>query len=157
MDTKNLEQARKIAETGVTVMEDFRSALPWLAVIDEELAQMKAQMDALKEIRAAIADSAAQYAETHTTALDEPLTDVIDGTKNGSVTIDGKTYRLTVSRDNAKRASGDNITQAFLKKLPPEWTKSSLRLSNEAISEQSDAQLKKYGLYRPFKRVWNVA
>ena len=156
MDEKNMKQAAQVAKNGVSVMEDFKKSLPWLDTLDSEIAQLKSHISILADIREVIADSAATYAETHTTALDEPLTEVFDGTRNGSVAMGGKTFRLTVSRGPAKRASGDNMTQAFLKKLPKDWVKSKLVASHETISSQSDDILKKYGLVRPVKRVWTV-
>ena len=104
-----------------------------------------------------IGELAAAYAQEHETALDEPLREEKDGVVAGSVTVDGITYRLTLTRDKLKRISGANMTAEFLASLPRAWTKAKRELDTAAINEAgvTDADLAEHDLVRPGKAVWS--
>ena len=130
-----------------------------LRLYAENLRRAKLLADNAKVLRRQaerIGELAAKYAESHPTALDEPLAEVKTGIRSGAVTLDGVTFRLTLSKGDPCRISGDSLTQAFLKSLPADWTKSKLELDKAAVKEVDADKLAKKGLFRPDKAAWSV-
>ena len=158
---KTAKELRKEAEAiilgKVTNRESYELALK---MVFETLERAKLLTDAAKAFKRQaerIGELAAAYAQEHETALDEPLHEEKDGIMSGAVTVEGVTYRLTLTRDKLKRISGANMTAEFLAKLPKAWTKEKRELDTTAINEAevTDAELAKHDLVRPGKAVWS--
>ena len=104
-----------------------------------------------------LAEQATAYVADHVKALDEPLSEFRGDIENGTVEIEGVTYRLTVSPDAPKRIDGGTLNQDFLKRLPEGWTKEYLKLLVSALKDVDDGELAKHGLKRETKQVWSIA
>ena len=151
------KQADALLENGgVGTRERFMQALPLLFSL-KEAAALKQFVKALEASADELSRQAAGYAEEHVTALDTPLAEVRDGIRNGTVEIDGTTYRLTVSPDKIKRLDGGTLTQKFLEGLPKDWTKSKFVLVDGAFKDLGAEELAKHALCREIKREWSVA
>ena len=148
------KQADALLENGgVGTRERFMQALPLLF----SLKALKQFVKALEASADELSRQAAGYAEEHVTALDTPLAEVREGIRNGTVEIDGTTYRLTVSPDKIKRLDGGTLTQKFLEGLPKDWTKSKFVLVDGAFKGLGAEELAKHDLCREIKREWSVA
>ena len=155
--TKELKEAANAVILGnVTDRGSYETAL---RLYQETLCRAKLLGDAanvLKKQAARIGELAAQYAESHTTALSEPLAEIRAGIRSGSVTLDGIPFRLTLSKGDVCRISGDSMSQKFLKGLPEEWVRQKLELDKTALKDESAAKLRKHDLHRPDKAAWTV-
>ena len=152
------KQADALLENGgVGTRERFMQALPLLFSLKEAAAALKQFVKALEASADELSRQAAGYAEEHVTALDTPLAEVREGIRNGTVEIDGTTYRLTVSPDKIKRLDGGTLTQTFLKGLPKDWTKAKFVLVDGAFKDLGAEELAKHDLCREIKREWSVA
>ena len=151
------KQADALIEGGVQRMESYRAAVPLVFALRGAAATVKQFAKALDDSANELSRQAAAYAEDHPTALDTPLAEVKDGVLNGTVEIDGTTYRLTVSPDKIKRLDGGSLTQQFLKGLPEGWTKAKLTLVDGAFKGLGAEELAKHDLCREIKREWSVA
>ena len=151
------KQADALIEGGVQRMESYRAAVPLVFALRGAAATVKQFAKALESSADELSRQAAGYAEEHSTALDTPLSEVKDGVRNGTVEIDGTTYRLTISPDKIKRLDGGSLTQAFLKGLPEGWTKAKLALVDGAFKGLGAEELARHDLCRETKREWSVA
>ena len=151
------KQADALIEGGVQRMESYRAAVPLVFALRGAAATVKQFAKALDDSVNELSRQAAAYAEDHPTALDTPLAEVKDGVLNGTVEIDGTTYRLTVSPDKIKRLDGGSLTQQFLKGLPEGWTKAKLTLVDGAFKGLGAEELARHDLCRETKREWSVA
>jgi len=152
------KQADALLENGgVGTRERFLQALPLLFSLNEAASSLKQFVKALEASADELSRQAAGYAEEHVTALDTPLAEARDGVRNGTVEIDGTTYRLTVSPDKIKRLDGGSLTQAFLKGLPEGWTNSKFVLVEGAFKGVGAEEMARHGLRRETKREWSVA
>ena len=103
---KTAKELRKEAEAvilgKVTNRESYELALK---MVFETLERAKLLTDAAKAFKhqaERIGELAAAYAQEHETALDEPLHEEKDGVMSGAVTVEGVTYRLTLTRDKLR-------------------------------------------------------
>ena len=151
------KQADALIDGGVQRMESYRAAVPLVFALRGAAATVKQFAKALDDSASELSRQAAAYAEDHPTALDTPLAEARDGVLNGTVEIDGVTYRLTVSPDKIKRLDGGSLTQAFLKGLPEGWTKAKLALVDGAFKGLGAEELARHDLCRETKREWSVA
>ena len=151
------KQADALIEGGVQRMESYRAAVPLVFALKGAAATVKQFAKALDDSASELSRQAAAYAEDHPTALDTPLAEVKDGVLNGTVEIDGTTYRLTISPDKIKRLDGGSLTQQFLKGLPEDWTKAKLTLVDGAFKGVGAEELARHDLCRETKREWSVA
>ena len=151
------KQADALIEGGVQRMESYRAAVPLVFALRGAAATVKQFAKALDDSASELSRQAAAYAEDHPTALDTPLAEARDGVRNGTVEIDGVTYRLTVSPDKIKRLDGGNLTQKFLEGLPEDWTSSKLTLREGAFKGLDAEELARHDLRREMKREWSVA
>ena len=151
------KQADALIENGVQRMESYRAAVPLVFALRGAAATVKQFAKALDDSANELSRQAAAYAEDHPTALDTPLAEVKDGVLNGTVEIDGTTYRLTISPDKIKRLDGGSLTQQFLKGLPEGWTKAKLTLVDGAFKGLGAEELARHDLCRETKREWSVA
>lgn len=150
------EAAKRIAAK-VTNREGFEEALKLRFALLEKVAALKDAAKCLAAQADELGALASGYAQEAKTALDEPLAEKQEGVVSGAVTLEGFTYRLTLSKDKMKRISGANMTAAFLSSLPKKWTKQKLELDATAINNLgvSDADLAEHDLVRPGKAVWS--
>ena len=167
-------------ENGVATKPTFVNALMAMRQVGEEIDKLKKAYASLVSIEKQLSEAAAIYAENHELALDTGLVEGPDGERTGTLHLsddgDGYDYHLVVGKDKPKRANGDNITQAFLEKLPEAWVKSKLELSLTQVSadvrnaeaerleehpnaapKSVDDYLAAKGLIRPVKRTWTVS
>lgn len=151
------KQADALIEGGVQRMESYRAALPLVFALRGAAATVKQFAKALEDSANELSRQAAGYAEEHPTALDTPLAEARDGVRNGTVEIDGTTYRLTISPDKIKRLDGGNLTQKFLEGLPEGWTSAKLALREGAFKGLDAEELARHDLRREMKREWSVA
>lgn len=151
-------RAETLLDGGINTKEKYLEALPLLFALRQAEVSVKGFLKAVKECADALSDEAASYAKEHVTALDEPLQEIGGGMSRGSVTVNGQTYMLTISKGELKRTTGDNMTQPFLKTLPQAWTRPKLELDATAIKSQNvtEDKLFKYGLFRPENRTWSM-
>lgn len=151
-------RAETLLDGGINTKEKYLEALPLVFSLRQAAISVKGFLKAVQESEKALSDAAASYAKEHVTALDEPLQEVGGGMLRGSVTVNGQTYTLTLSKGALRRTTGDNMTQPFLKKLPQEWTRTKLELDANAMNgmDITDDKLFKYGLFRPENRTWSM-
>ena len=155
--TKELkDEANALILSNVTDRAGYEAALRLYRDTLDRAKQLSDSAKTLKMQSERIGELAAKYAEKHPTALDEPLVETRSGIRSGSVTLDGVPFRLTLSKGDVCRISGDKLTKEFLEALPKEWTKAKVELNNAAVKGESAARLAKYDLHRPDKSVWKV-
>ena len=148
--------ADELLESGVGTKEQYARSVPLIFQMRDAVKKTKDWLAALNATLDSLSEAAATYAIDHATALDEPLSTEKDGIESGAVTIDGKTYRLTLSLDMPMRISGGNLTQSFLKGLPKKWVGSKLSLATSALAGTSPDELARYDLKRDVLRGWSV-
>ena len=152
------EEAKALIKNGVTNREAFMAAVPLVVECLDKAKSFNKFVRNLNDAAAKLGALAAEYAKSHPTALDNELHTERDGIISGLVMINEVNYRLTLSKGDPKRESGDNLTAKFLGSLPPAWTKSKLELSVTALNdlEVTDTLLADYDLVRPEKVAWSV-
>ncbi len=149
--------AEALLEQGVGTKDQYLKAVPMVFEMQRAIKSTRDWLSLLLDVGKQLSEAAAAYAVDHATALDEPLAERKQGVRSGTVDIGGKTYRLTLSLDDAKRMSGGNLTQEFLARLPAEWTAEKLELKQSALKGMSAEELAQHDLHRDVKRVWSVA
>ena len=149
--------AEALLEQGVGTKDQYLKAVPMVFEMQRAIKSTRDWLSLLVDVGRQLGEAAAAYALDHATALDEPLAERRQGVRSGTVDIGGKTYRLTLSLDDAKRMSGGNLTQEFLARLPSEWTAEKLELKQSALKGMSAEELAQHDLHRDVKRVWSVA
>ena len=157
----NAKEAKKAAEAlleqGIGTKEQYLKAVPMVFEMEKAVKGAKDWLSLLKEVGRRLGECAAAYTVDHATALDEPLSEAKDGVRSGTVEIDGREYRLTLSLDAARRISGGSLTQGFLSRLPAEWTAEKLELKQSALRGVGAEELAQHDLHRDVKRVWSIA
>ena len=152
-----IDNAGSIIENGVENRAQFDDAMLLYGNLVREATRAAAASKLLGELVKGVGALTAEYAIGHKTVFTEPLTDFKDGVKNGVVIVNGKQYRLTVSRGDPKRVSGANMTQDFLKRLPESWCSSSLKLNVGALADVDEKTLAKHDLERKEVGKWSLA
>ena len=151
-----IDNAGSIIENGVENRAQFDDAMLLYGNLVREAARAAAASKLLGELVVGIGSLTAEYAIDHKSVFTEPLTEFKDGVRNGVVDVNGKQYRLTVSRGNPKRISGANMTQDFLKRLPESWCSSSLKLNVGALADVDEKTLAKHDIKRDEIGKWST-
>ena len=151
-----IDNAGSIIENGVENRAQFDDAMLLYGNLVREAARAAAAEKLLGELVEGVGALTAEYAIDHKSVFTEPLTEIKDGVRNGVVDVNGKQYRLTVSRGNPKRVSGANMTQDFLKRLPESWCSSSLKLNVGALADVDEKTLAKHDIKRDEVGKWST-
>lgn len=149
------EVADDLIEQGVGSMEQFRKALPVIARLKKSVDGAKDWLTLLQTRYEKLSGLAADYAEDHVTALDEPISDKTSKVRSGSVAIDGTRYRLTLSLGDVARLGG-NATEAFIAALPKDWTVPKLFLNQSYLKTLDPKELESRDLRRKRNRKWSI-
>ncbi len=149
--------ANGLIEAKVRTKANLFAALPLVFDVRQAAAEQRKWAKDLDALADELAEQATAYVADHVKALDEPLSEFRGDIENGTVEIEGVTYRLTVSPDAPKRIDGGTLNQDFLKRLPEGWTKRYLKLLVSALKDEPDGKLAEYGLKRETKQVWSIA
>lgn len=153
-EVKKLVEA--LLEAGVTNKTQCLDAIPAIFDMENAIRNAKDWVAKLQDLHDELCERAADYAVDHPSIFAEPLSEAKEGIVSGIVAVGEKQYRITISDGSPKRADGGNITQAFLKSLPAEWTSEKLALSVSAMKGATADELAIHGLMRPKKRVWSI-
>ena len=153
-EVKKLVEA--LLEAGVVNKAQCLDAIPAIFDMENAIRNAKDWVAKLIQLHDELSERAADYAVDHPSIFSEPLAEAKDGIVSGVVAVGDRQYRITISDGSPKRADGGNMTQAFLKTLPAEWTSEKLALSVSALKGTTADDLDTYGLVRPKKRVWSI-
>ena len=163
MDKKQLKEIRNTVfgtedePKATTTKEAFRDALRCLRKLKDGIDSSAGWTAIIKDTYDEVAKVCTRYAMAHSTAFDEPMSELRAGVKNGTVTVDGWDFRLTIT-DPGKpvRELDANFDKDFVESLPDRWCTMKRVKVDSKIKAASQEELAEFGITCPTEYKWSI-